>query len=147
MNHTSVGYMNILLIRQTASTRSLLVIMMSERIFENMPVPVCPVRHRLCRAPPDPPRHHERATLAPHISPRCPRRKNCRRCPTRRAGAVERRPPGDNRSLPGKGVDPRERRGSQHFRRPFPPGVATTNFRQLFHAKFNIPISIYKSPH
>ena len=58
------------------------------------------------RAPPSPPRRHDRATTAPHVSTRCSRRMNCHRCPTRRAGVGERRPPGDG-SLP-----PRDRGGS-----------------------------------
>ena len=77
-----------------------------------MPVPVWPGRHRLYVAPFDTPRHHDRVTPAPHVSPRCPRRKNCRRCPTRPVGGVERRPPGE-RSLP-----PRERGGSVPGRAP-----------------------------
>ena len=35
------------------------VVVMFKWIFENRPVPVCPGRHRLYRAPPDPPRHHD----------------------------------------------------------------------------------------
>ena len=52
-----------------------------------------------------PPRHHDRATPAAHISPRCPWQQNCHRCPTRRAGGVEWRPPGDG------SLAPRERGG------------------------------------
>ena len=80
----------------------MVIVMMSKWIFENENIPVIstyPKSRWESRAPPEPPRHHDRATPTPHISRRCPRRNNCRRCPTRRAGAVERRPPGD-RSLP-----------------------------------------------
>ena len=44
-----------------------------------MRVLVCPVLERLSRAPPGPPRPRDRATPAPHSSPRGPRRKNARR--------------------------------------------------------------------
>ena len=119
-----------------------MIMMMPKWIFENMSVPVYPGRHRLYRAPPDPPRHHDRATPAPHISPRCPQQNNCRRFSTRRAGACRGALPGTDRSLLGNGADPRERRVSQHLRRPFPPGVAPTlTSRHPFHTKFNMQIT------
>ena len=68
-----------------------------------MPVPVSPARQRLYRGLSDPPRHHDRTAPAPHISPQCPRRKNCRRGPTRRAGGVERRLPRDGSLAPREG--------------------------------------------
>ena len=75
-------------------------------IFKSFSVLECPAGERLSRAPPDLPRPRDRAMRAPHDSPRCAPRKNGRRSPTRRAGGVERNPPGDG--MPG----PRESGGS-----------------------------------
>ena len=111
----------------------MMVTMTCKWIFENMPVITYPQNSCESRAPSDPPRHHDRATPAPHISPRCPRRKNSRQCPTRRAGGVKRRPPGD-RVLP-----PRERGGSARTEgftassEAFPTrGHPLTNFKTTF---------------
>ena len=82
--------------------------------------------------PPDPHRYHDPATPAPHVSPWCPWRMNCRRFPTRRVEGVEGRPPGDG------SLSPRERGGSSQTegftasRRPFPRGVSSANFKTTF---------------
>ena len=57
-----------------------MLIVVSFRIFKMYAVLVCPAGHRLSRAPPDPPRPRDRATPAPHSSPR--------RCARRRMGAA-----------------------------------------------------------
>ena len=75
----------------------------SLRIVKTASVLVCLAEHRLSRVPPGLPRPRDRATPPPHGSPRCHRRKNGRRRRTRRAGGVERCPPGDGF------LDPRER--------------------------------------
>ena len=62
-----------------------------------------------CRAPPDPSRPQDRATPDPHDSTRCNRRK-------RRAGGVERSPPGDCLLGPWERSVPRGGRGFQHWR-------------------------------
>ena len=90
----------------TDPPRSRVVVMMMMvfkwiRFFQNMPVIKYPPKSCVSRAQPDPPRHHDRATPAPYISPRCPRRNNCRRCPLL----------GTDGSFPGNGADPRGRRG------------------------------------
>ena len=124
---------------------------MSKWIFENMPVITYQKNSYESRGPPDRRRHHDRVTPAPHISPRCPRRKNCRRCLTRRAGGLERRPPGDG-SLP-----PWERGGSARTEgftassEAFPTrGVAPTlTSRQhltTVNVKIFTPISRYNPP-
>ena len=80
---------------------------------------MCSAEHRLSRAPPDFPRPRGSATATPHRGARCPRRKKGRHRSTRRAGTIERRPPGDG-LLDLR--DPREGRGFQHLRSWFPPG-------------------------
>ena len=45
------------------------MVMMSKWIFEIMPVITSPKSSCESRAPPDSPRHHDRATPTPHISP------------------------------------------------------------------------------
>ena len=112
----------ILIIQYSSVVVVMMMVMMSKWIFENISVIKYPKNSCESRAPPDPPRHHDRATPAPHISPRCPRRKNCRRCPTRRAGGVERRPPGDG-SLPL-----RERGGSAPTESLFFSAVLTLRY-------------------
>ena len=106
---------------------------MSRWIFEDMPLITYPKNSCRSRAPPDPPRYHDRATPVPYVSPWRPRRMNCRRCLTRRAEGVERRPPGDG-SLP-----PRERGGSAPTEgfttssETFPTqGCPYTNFKTIF---------------
>ena len=117
---------------------------MSSWIFKTTSVLVCPWRLRLSHAPPDPSRSRDRLTPAPHESTRCHRRKNEPQCQTRRAGGVERSPPGDGLlgprdwsvsagrevvlpgtacSVPGIGAYPRGGRGFQHFRRRLPAGA------------------------
>ena len=94
-----------ILIIQCGSVVAVLVVI-SKWIFDFLFVITYPKNSCDSRAPPDSPRHHDRATPAPRISPLSPPRKNGRRCPTRRVGGVERPPPGD-RSFP-----PRELGGS-----------------------------------
>ena len=91
---------------------------------------------------PGPPRHHDRATPAPHISPWCPREIIAADARLGERGAWRGALPGTDRSLPGNGADPRERRGSKQLWRPFPPGVSPTlTSRQHFHTTFNMQIS------
>ena len=63
--------------------------------LQNEVFSVCPAENRLSRAPPDLPRPHDSITATPHGSPRRPRRQNGRRRPTRGAGTIGRRPPGN----------------------------------------------------
>ena len=61
-------------------------------------------------------------------------------------GAWRRALPGTDRSLPGKGADPRQRRDSQHIRRHFPPRIAPIlTSRQHFNTKFNMQVSIHSN--
>ena len=96
------------------------VVVMFKWIFENRPVPVCPGRHRLYRAPPDP--------LGTMTVPR-PTHTSARGVPGERklppmpdsanGGRGEAPPRGRIARFPGRG------RGiSQHIRRRFPPGFA-----------------------
>ena len=54
-----------------------------------------PVKHRLSRAPSDPPRPRDHATPAPHGGQRCHRRQIGRQRRTRRAGSAGKGAPGD----------------------------------------------------
>ena len=91
-----------ILIIQCGSVVAVLVVI-SKWIFDFLFVITYPKNSCDSRAPPDSPRHHDRATPAPRISPLSPPRKNGRRCPTRRVGGVERRPPGDGSLAPRGG--------------------------------------------
>ena len=93
------------------------------RLFTTISVLVCPVGHRLLRAPPDPPRPRDGVTPAPHSSPQCPRRERAP-IPNNSAsggrgqvlsrGRLARSP--GNEGIPGKGE-------FHHFWRHFPPGI------------------------
>ena len=61
------------------------------------------VRFSMPRVPPDPSRPRNCDTPAPHSSPRCRRRKDGRHRRARRAGGVERCPPGDGLFGPREG--------------------------------------------
>ena len=71
------------------------MMLMAKEAYTTVPVSACPAWHMLYRAAPDRPFHHERLTVAPHVSPRCPLRENDRRRRTRRARGGGRHPPGD----------------------------------------------------
>ena len=84
-----------------------LMVVMSFFIYSFL-VRVCPAKNRLSRAPRAPPdltRPRDRATPTPHVSPPCHRRNIGCRSPTRRAGGVERCPPGDGLLYPRDGGD------------------------------------------
>ena len=116
---------------------------MSKLIFENMAVITYPKNSCDSRAPPQTPLGTTTVPRPPHTSALGVAGE--RIAADARLG--ERGPwrsalPGTDRSLPGKWADLRELRGSQHLRRPFPPGVAPTlTSRQHFHTKFNMQIT------
>ena len=68
------------------------VVMTSKGILTTMPVSVCPARHRLYRAAPDHPHHLDRATAAPHVSPRCPTAKEWAPTPNSASGGQGKAP-------------------------------------------------------
>ena len=132
-----------ILIIKCSSVVVMMVTMMCKWIFENMPVITYPQNSCESRAPSDPPRHHDRATPAPHISRRVPGERIPANARVDERGALRGALPGTERSLPGNGADRRERRGSQHLRRPFPPEVAPSlTSRQHFRTQFNIKIRL-----
>ena len=98
--------------------------MMSKWILEKKPAITHTKNSCESRSPSDPHRHHDRATPAPHIALGVPGERIAADARLGERGLWRGALPGIDRSLPGKGADPRERRGSQYLRRPFSPGVA-----------------------
>ena len=78
-----------------------MMVMVPKGIFATMTISLCPARRRLYRAAPDRPCHHDCATAAPRVSPRCPRRKNGADAEFGERDARKGALPGTAYSLPG----------------------------------------------
>ena len=75
---------------------------------------LCPVKHRLSRAPPDSPRPRDRATPARHGHPQCLRRKIGRRSPSLGEWGAWKGAPGDGLLDPRSGGSQKKTWKSQH---------------------------------